>query len=106
MAATTHDRAARQRELERAIRHVLELSRSRKRLTGKTNEMRKALKRVCAALRLVPDAGRALRAVRDAELILGVISELAQTMAAPEQLKRASKRYKTKPKAFVKRIAP
>jgi CHAD domain-containing protein len=113
MAATAPDRDALQRELEQSIGQVLALSRSHKQLSGKTvHEMRKVLKRVRAALRLVRDAvgkdeyarenallrdaGRALRAARDAEVMLGVVTDLshrkaAKRVAAP--LDRARRRY-------------
>jgi hypothetical protein len=113
VATTTHDRDQLQHELEQSIRHVLTLSRGRQRLSGKTvHEMRKVLKRVRAALRLVRDAvgkdeyarenallrdaGRALRAARDAEVMLGVIAGLEQTKAAkrtPAPLARVRTRY-------------
>ena len=102
-----------QRELERSIGHVLELTRSHRPLSGKTvHEMRKALKRVRAALRLVRDAvgedeyarenallrdaGRALRAARDAEVVLGVVTDLAHSKAAKAAaapLARTRRRY-------------
>jgi hypothetical protein len=113
MAVTAPGRDALQRELARSIGHVLELSRSQRPLSGNTvHEMRKVLKRVRAALRLVRDAvgkdeyarenallrdaGRALRAARDAEVMLGVVTDLshrkaAKRVAAP--LDRARRRY-------------
>ena len=83
MRTTSPERDALHRELERSIAHVLELSRGQRPLSGKTvHEIRRVLKRVRAALRLVRDAigkdeyarqnallrnaGRALRAARDA----------------------------------------
>ena len=57
MRTTSPERDALHRELERSIAHVLELSRGQRPLSGKTvHEIRRVLKRVRAALRLVRDA--------------------------------------------------